>query len=272
VIDEIRCVKDRWALSCVKFYDDIFTYSADNWLEEFSQKYKKYINLPFFILTRADLLSEDMVKLLKNAGCRTISMSIEAGNADIRNKVLRRNMSNKQIVDAHRLCDKYGIYTFTNCILGLPGTTIDNDIESIDLAIRAKVTWAEFPIFYPYPKTELGQYAVKMGLYKPDYEKMHTSYQYRSLLNCFTEKQKNAQMNLSVLGAVAIALPRFRSLIVRYLIYIQHNPFFTLVYYLTKMYVLRKKIYVTRTTFWESIRIFVRSLKQEWFRHEDQRG
>ncbi|MDP2927993.1 MAG: radical SAM protein [Candidatus Omnitrophota bacterium] len=272
VIDEIRCVKDRWALSCVKFYDDIFTYSADNWLEEFSQKYKKYINLPFFILTRADLLTEDMVKLLRNAGCRTISMSIEAGNADIRNKVLRRNMSNKQIVDAHRLCDKYGIYTFTNCILGLPGTTIDNDIESIDLAIRAKVTWAEFPIFYPYPKTELGQYAVKMGLYKPDYEKMHTSYQYRSLLNCFTEKQKNAQMNLSVLGAVAIALPRFRSLIVRYLIYIQHNPFFTLVYYLTKMYVLRKKIYVTRTAFWESIRIFVRSLKQEWFRHEDQRG
>jgi radical SAM superfamily enzyme YgiQ (UPF0313 family) len=272
VIDEIRCVKDRWPLSCVKFYDDIFAYSADDWLEGFSKKYKRYINLPFFILTRADLLTEDMVRLLKSAGCRTISMSIEAGNADIRNKVLRRNMSDGQIIDAHRLCDKYGIYTFTNCIIGLPGTTVDNDIESIDLAIRAKVTWAEFLIFYPYPKTELGQRAVEMGLYKPDYEKMHTSYQYSSLLNCFTKKQKNVQMNLSVLGAVAIALPRFRNLIVRYLIYMPHNPFFTSVYYLIKMYIFRKKIYITKTNFSRSLSIFFRSLKQEWFRHENKNG
>lgn len=272
VIDEIQYVKSRWPLSCIKFYDDIFTYDVDEWLEEFSKKYKRYINLPFFILTRADLLTEDMVKLLKFAGCRTVSMSIEAGNADIRNKMLKRNMSNEQILDAYHLCDKYGIYTFTNCILGLPGTTIDNDIESVDLAIRAKVTWAEFPIFYPYPKTELGQRTVKMELYKPDYEKMHTSYQYRSPLNCFTEKQKNAQMNLSVLGAAAIALPRFRNLIIRYLIYMPHNSFFTLVYYLIKMRIFRKKIYVTKTTPLRSLSIFLESLKQEWFRHENQKG
>jgi len=272
VIDEIRYVKERWPLSCVKFYDDVFAYRVDDWLEEFSKKYKKYVNLPFFILTRADLLTEDMVKLLKYAGCRTISMSIEAGNPDIRNGILKRGMSDEQIINAHRLCDKYGIYTFTNCILGLPGTSIDNDIESIDLAIKAKVTWAEFPIFYPYPKTELGQYAVEMGFYKPDYEKMHTSYEYRSLLSCFSKKEKIAQANLSVLGAVAVVFPRFRNLIVHHLIYIPHNILFTLVYCLTKMSILRKKIYVTKTTFWKLLRIFIRSLKQEWFRHENQKG
>ncbi|MCK5287450.1 MAG: B12-binding domain-containing radical SAM protein, partial [Candidatus Omnitrophica bacterium] len=90
VIDEIKYVKNRWPLSFVKFYDDIFTYKADEWLEEFSKKYKKHINLPFFILTRADLLTEDMVKLLKFAGCRTISMSIEAGNSKIRENMLKR--------------------------------------------------------------------------------------------------------------------------------------------------------------------------------------
>jgi len=272
VIDEVQYVKKKWSLSCVKFYDDIFIYRADDWLEEFSKKYKRYINLPFFILTRADLITEDMVKLLKNAGCHTISMSIEAGNADIRGNMLKRRMTNNQIINAHRLCDKYGIYTFTNCIVGLPGTTIDNDIESVDLAIKAKVTWAEFPIFFPYPGTELGQQTIEMGFYKIDYQKMHTSYQYRSPLNCFTEKEKNAQMNLTVLGAVAVVLPRLRNLIVRYLIYRRHNRFFTLIYYLLKMYVLRKKIYVTKTTFSGSLRIFIKSLKQEWFKHENQKG
>ncbi len=272
VIDEISYVKQRWPLSNVKFYDDIFTYQADDWLEEFSQKYKKHIGLPFFILTRADLLTEDMVKLLKYAGCRTISMSIEAGNADIRNNMLKRGMSDDDIISAHRLCEKHGIHTFTNCIIGLPGTSIDNDIESIDLAIKSRVTWVEFLIFHPYPKTELGESAINDGLYRPDYQKMHTSYMHSSPLNCFSRKQKNAQMNLSVLGAVAVVLPRLRNLVVRHLIFWKHSRFFTLVYYSLKMYIIRKKIYVTRTTSLESLRIFARSLKQEWFRHENQAG
>jgi radical SAM superfamily enzyme YgiQ (UPF0313 family) len=272
VIDDIKYVRQRWPLSNVKFYDDIFTYRADNWLEEFSEKYKKDINLPFFILTRADLLTEDMARLLKYAGCRTISMSIEAGNPEIRNGLLKRGMSDEQIISAHLLCKKYGIYTFTNCIIGLPGTNIDNDIESIDLAIKAKASWVEFLIFHPYPKTELGQQAINMGLYEPDYDKMHTSYMYKSPLNGFSEAQKNVQMNMSVLGAVAVVLPWLRNLIVRFLIFRRHNRIFTVIYYFLKMYVIRTKIYVTKTTALESLRILIRSLKQELFRHENKAG
>lgn len=270
VIEDIERVKKRWPISNVKFYDDIFCYRTDDWLEEFSRKYKEHIGLPFFILTRADLLTEDMVKLLKYAGCRTISMSIEAGNPDIRNKLLKRNMSDEQIIKAHRLCEKYGIITFTNCIVGLPGTTIKHDIESIDLSIKCKVDWVEFLIFYPYPKTEQGERCIQLGMYTPDYDKMHTSYMYGSPLNCFTEKEKNVLRNLSVLGAVAVVLPGLRNLIVNYFIWWRHNRFFTFFFYLLKMYVIRKKIYVTKTSFWNSISIFIRSLKQELFRHEDK--
>ncbi|MFA5163764.1 MAG: radical SAM protein [Patescibacteria group bacterium] len=272
VIDQIKHVQEKWPLSCIKFYDDIFSYTADEWLEEFSKKYKERVNLPFFILTRADLLTEEMVKLLKYAGCRTISMSIESGDQGIRAQMLGRRMSDKQIVNAHRLCDRYGIYTFANCILGLPGTSVGDDIKSVDLAIKAKATWSEFPIFYPYPKTELGRYAIEKGFYKPVYKQMHTSYQYRSLLSCFSDREKNAQMNLSVLGAVAVVFPYFRSLIVRYLIYLPHNPVFTLIYHLAKTHTFRKKIYVTKTNFLSSLHIFLRSLRQEWFRHEDKNG
>lgn len=272
VIDEIKYVKERWPLSFVKFYDDIFTYSADSWLEEFSKKYKKHINLPFFILTRPDLLTEDMVKLLKFAGCRTISMSIEAGNRPIRENMLKRNMTNQKLIDVHKLCDEYGIFTFTNCIIGLPDASIDNDIESIDLAITAKVTWAEFLVFHPYPGTELGERTIEKGYYIPDFENMHTSYQYRSPLNCFTEKEKNSQMNISALGAVAVVFPFLRNLIVRYLIYFPHNGLFTLTYSFIKMRVFRKKIYVTKTNFWISLIIFAKSLWQDWFRHENENG
>jgi len=272
IVDEISYVRKNWPLSFVKFYDDIFVLGVDDWLEEFSKKYKKHINLPFFILTRADILNEAMVRLLKEAGCHTISMSIEAGNPGIRNKMLKRNMTDQQIINAFGLCDKYGIHTFTNCIIGLPGTTIDNDVESIDLSIKCKATWAEFLIFHPFPGTQLGDLTVKQGYYKPDYELMHTSYQHSSPLNCFSEKEKNALMNIAVLGAVAVAFSRFRNLIVRRLIFLKYNPSFTFFYYVTKMYILRRKIYVTKTSFGNSLVIFAKSLKQEWFRHQNKRG
>ncbi len=58
----------------------------------------------------------------------------------------------------------------------------------------------------------------------------------------------------------------------RHLIYLKHNPLSTFIYYMVKMYVLRKKIYSTKTSFVQSLRIFMRSLRQEWFRHENRNG
>lgn len=270
VIEDIQKVREQWPLSTVKFYDDVFAYRVDDWLEEFAKKYRKLIGLPFFILTRADLLTEDMAKLLKWAGCRTVSMSIEAGNSEIRNKMLRHQMSDEQIIRAHRICDKYGMFTFTNCIVGLPGTTVENDIESVDLSLRCKVDWVEFIIFHPYPGTQLADECVEKRWYKPDYSKIHTSYMHSSPLSCFTAKEKNVQMNLTVLGAVAVVLPFLRNLVVKHLIYWRHNRVFTLFFYFLKMYVIRRKIYVTKASLGESLHIFLRSLKQELFRHESK--
>ncbi|MDD5254680.1 MAG: hypothetical protein PHR11_01335, partial [Candidatus Omnitrophica bacterium] len=150
--------------------------------------------------------------------------------------------------------------------------TIANEIESLDLAIASRVTWLECPIFQPFPGTELGEYVVAHGYYAPDYDRMHTSYQHKSVLNCFSEREKEIQMNLSLLGPVAAVFPWVRNLIVRYLIYAPYNHLFTLAYYLIKMQVLRNKIYVTRASWWRSLGIMARSLRQEWFKHGDRKG
>jgi len=270
VIEGIKRIRRRWPLSCIKFQDDVFTYRSDDWLVEFSRKYKKEIALPFFILTRYDLLTEDMVKLLREAGCQTISMSIEAGNPDTRLNLLHRKMSDEEIVGASLLCNKYGISTFTNAMLALPESKVGDDIKSIDLAIKAKTTWTEMPIFYPYPGTELGEYAVSKGLYTPEYNQMHSSSQNSSPLSCFSKKEKNIQSNMGVLGPIAIAFPRTRNLILNYLVHLPYNKVFVFTFWAIKNYILRRKIYTTRTTLIESIRLYIRSLKQELFKHQKE--
>lgn len=268
VIEQIKYIRSRWPLSFVKFYDDVFTFGDRKWLEEFCEKYPKQVGLPFFILTRCELVDEDLIRMLKQAGCRTCSMSIEAGNPTVRSEVLnRRGVTDEQIINAHLLCEKYGIFTFTNSITGIPDTAVEDDIMSLDLAIKSHCTWGEFPIFFPFPGTQLGNYAVEKGYYKPDYGQMHTSYQYKTPLGCFDAKTVNAQMNFSVLGPVVVVFPWLRGVFLRYLLHMPNNRVFTFVYYVVKMWVLRSKIYVTKTSFWGSMYIFFKSLKQEIFRH-----
>lgn len=267
VIEMIRKVRERWPLSNVKFQDDVFTFRADDWLREFARRYRAEIGLPFYINTRCDLLDEEMVVLLREAGCRTISMSIEAGNPGIRSEMLHRRMSDQQIVTAQRLCGKHGIYTYTNCIVGLPGATLADEVRSLDLCLESRTTWAEFPIFHPYPQTELGDLAISRGLYQPHYGKMHTSCLSGSPLNCFTEREKDVQRNFGMLASVAVAWPWLRGLIVNWLIHWPPNRMFTFLYWLAKTSIVRRKLYVTKTDWRQSALILWRSLRQELFRH-----
>lgn len=267
VIGEIVEVRRRYPLECVKFYDDIFVYKVDGWMEEFASRYRREIGLPFHCLTRADLVTEEVVRALKEAGCHSVSMSIEAGNDRLRNDLLKRRMTREQIVSAFHLFHRHGISTFSNNILGLPGSRIEHDIETLDLNIQCKVTFAEFPIFHPYPRTELGDYCVDRGMFDQHYEQLHISYQSESPLSCFTQEEKNTQRNLSELGLLAIWFPGLRNLIVNHLIRWPHNKAFFLAYFLAKAYLVSRKIYPFRIRLASALRLFAKSLALERFKH-----
>src|SRR4030067_2647817 len=128
-------------------------------------------------------MTEDIAKLRRQAGCFSVSMSIEAGNPRYRNEILHRNMTDEQIIKAFHICKKQGIHTFSNNILGLPYATIENEIETIDLNLKAKASFVEFPIFHPYPRTALRDSCIKEGIYQPEYSGLHVSYMNKSPLS-----------------------------------------------------------------------------------------
>lgn len=270
VIAELKHIRRRWPLSCIKFYDDMLIWKADEWAQEFAEQYRRHIDLPFFAFTRADMASEEVIRLLAYAGCRTLSMSIEAGNNEVRENLLFRKMTNEQIIDAHLLANKYGIKTFTNVILGIPDTEIKHDLESVKLAQQSKVFWIEYLIFEPYPGTWLGDYSIERGYYKPAYKAMHSGYHYKSPLSCFDERDKRIQLNLTTIGVVATLYPKLSKLILKYLIYWKPNKLFLLWYFLVKMPRVRQ-LYPTETTLWQSMRIYWRSFKQELVKHTQEK-
>lgn len=278
--EELKEMKERWPTQFIKFYDDMFFVqkTVDPWLEEFAEVYPREVGLPFFCLTRCNVLTEAHVSLLKRAGLHSMTMSIEAGDDYIRDRVIKRHMTRTEILHAFHLCEKYGIVTFANTILGIPvrpeimkaqgKTAIDYDIESLDLNIESKVVFGEFTTAFPYPGCELADYVTENGWFKKeDFDQLHTSYQSESPFNCFTEKEKLQMNNLSLLGTVCLVLPSLRNVTVNHLINWRLTRLYFLFYYLTKGYLTTFKVYPMNLAFLNVLRNIVRSFRIEAHKH-----
>lgn len=218
IIEECKYVETNWPTEFWKIYDDTAFFSSKGEegerLKEFVEKWPREIGLPFFVLTRADLVARDpdILRLLKKAGCISVTMSIESGNEYVRNKILGRGMSDKDIIFAHHLAWDLGMKTFTNVIFSipiseeeirvhnLPPKSIDRDIQSLELSVKSKVHFWGAPMLYPYPGTRLGKYCEEMRFPSIDINEFPSSYQNISPFDCFTPEEKRMSQNLSLLG------------------------------------------------------------------------
>ncbi|MBI5561544.1 MAG: B12-binding domain-containing radical SAM protein [Deltaproteobacteria bacterium] len=267
---ELKDLKRRWPTQFIKFYDDIFVMKDGEWLDEFSERYPREIGLPFHCLMRANLLTEPILLKLKKAGLASLSMSIESGSDRVRNEVLKRNMTKETMLEAFGLCARHGVPTFSNTIFAAPGSSLSEDIESLDLNLKCKVTFGEFPLFFPYPETELANYAIAQGAFDGNFDKLHMSYQSTSPLTCFTEKEKLLQRNLSLLSTVCLWAPWTRNVVVNGLIKLPFTRAYFIAYYLVKAFLIKEKIYPMRFSLADTARGVYESFVLERFKHTEE--
>ncbi len=170
VISEIKdVIRKKDNITHLVFRDDTFILGPKEWFDEFFARYKKEINLPFSIMARADLVTDEIIKQLKDAGCHSIRMGIESGNAHLRENVLKKGVTNGQILRAAQIIKKYGIKLQVYNIIGIPGETIDTALETYELSMKIHPDYAWCSLLQPYPGTEILDIAVKQNLISKDY-------------------------------------------------------------------------------------------------------
>jgi len=260
LLQEIADVKSRYPLEVVRFMDDVFILGGKPWLEEFSKKYKKEVGLPFVCMTRADLIDEDVVKMLKEAGCHSVYMAIEAANDRVRNELLKRNLNKDRMLRSSRLFHEHGIKIVAENILGLPSETIEDMLETLRLNIQYKIDLAIASIFNPYPGTELADFAAEKGYFTGDYDKIDYSFFGDSPLN-FTRSQKKKIRNLSSLFNVTVSIPVLFPL-VKLLIHLPSNRVFKFIGEIWHGYCLKFRIFPHRMTFKENMRMILLFFKR----------
>lgn len=144
------------------FRDAIFNMFPE-WFDKFIDLYTKEIHLPFTCNLRFDIVTEDTVRRMKEAGCYTIDIGLESGNKEIRQKYLHRYTTDEQMINCSKWFKKYKITVLTYNIIGLPYEDIHKALETIKLNARLQSDQIIPNIFYPYPMTILKKTAEDAG-------------------------------------------------------------------------------------------------------------
>lgn len=179
LISEIKQVKEQnKKLKQIIFIDSNFLLCSKDWLDEFVEKYKNVINIPFVCGTRADFVNEDSISKLKSAGCFGIRIGIESANTFLREIVMKKGLTNKQIIDACDIIKKHKINLQTFNIMGAPGETLDTALESYELSWRIHPQHAWCSLISFYPGTEILKIAQEQNLIKngDDFKNINRSY------------------------------------------------------------------------------------------------
>jgi len=156
IIKEIKQIKNKFGgmIKEIEFYDDTFTLNK-TLVKEFSEKYPKQIGIPFNINIRAGSVTKQDLQHLKNAGCYRVSIGIESGDEFIRNKIMKRNQTDKQIINTFMWAKEVGLQTYSFNMVGLPHETKKTIRATIELNKKCKPDFVGVSIFNAYKGTEL---------------------------------------------------------------------------------------------------------------------
>ena len=210
VIEEICAVRDQYPLDTVWIDDDTFLLKPKAWFERFCALYKQRVNLPLSCNVRANLVTERTMGLLKRAGLDSVWMGIECGDERVANTVLDRRLCNDDLLRACRTIKKHRIKLTTQNLVGLPlPDAYRTDLETLDLNVKIRPTFAWSSILFPYPGTPIKTYAQERGFLNGQCEFLETNKR-SSVLNFSTPREKRRIENLHKLFGLFVEFPFLR--------------------------------------------------------------
>lgn len=164
VVDEINHLATNYSTKGIYFVGDNFTIQKKRTIELCELIKESKLDIEWVCDTRADMISRDLLKSMKEAGCRTIWFGVESGSPGILEKI-NKGITNEQTIQAFKLCREESIQIACSFILGIPGETVKDMEVTYRFAKRLDPDWCQFNIFVAVPGSGLYDEVMQKGLY-----------------------------------------------------------------------------------------------------------
>lgn len=181
IISELKYIKEHYP-AVERIYLEVETFGANrkasyavfDALAEYNQSLEKPlgfgINLALTsnFMDNEERLDELLTKSI-NANITTINVGLESGSERMRKDVLRRpKYTNAELIRFCRAANDRGLKVIFFVLVGLPGETIKDYMETIRVARESQPHTCYVSIFFPYLGTDLAKVAIDMGLINAD--------------------------------------------------------------------------------------------------------
>ena len=168
IISEMKYLVEKYRPDYINFSAEAFLSINDKDLMELKDLYKKEVNIPFWCQSRPENVTESKIEILKDMGCSDMQFGIEHGNEEFRSKVLNRHCSNKRMLDAFKIVEKYKIPYTVNNIIGFLGETRELIFDTINFNRLIKPKTINCYMFTPYRGTSLRKLCIEHGYLDPE--------------------------------------------------------------------------------------------------------
>lgn len=161
IIEEMKHLKETYGVNKIYFKESL-TVVNDKWSREFLRKLiDADLGIKFQAICRIDSVNEEVIELLKKAGCFIIQFGFETADDYMLRKVMHKEVTAQQMKKAITLCYKAGIFPVGAFLIGLPGESIRSLLKTALFLITTRITATGvfFPV--PFPGTELYEIAKK---------------------------------------------------------------------------------------------------------------
>jgi radical SAM superfamily enzyme YgiQ (UPF0313 family) len=166
IISEINYVKNKYGTTLFSFKDDSFTVNKKR-VEQFCDMLiEGKLGIQWECNTRVDLIDPVLLGKMKKAGCVSMKVGIESGSERILTK-MNKHITLEQIRKTAEIFSASGIFWTGYFLMGIPGESLDEIRQTLDLMRQIKPDFASISVYEPFPGTDMFREGIEKGLVRP---------------------------------------------------------------------------------------------------------
>jgi radical SAM superfamily enzyme YgiQ (UPF0313 family) len=163
LVQEIKKIQTDYHIQEFLLWDDAFTVSREIVSRYCQKMIQEGLKLYWRTATRADLLDDKLLKLMKKAGCVHLDIGVESGSKRIL-KLIRKELEPAQIRKGFDLIRKNGMTAGAFFMAGFPQETQEDLEKTFSLMKEIKAVNIAFNILDPLPGSEILKTTREMGI------------------------------------------------------------------------------------------------------------
>ncbi|MBU2534897.1 MAG: B12-binding domain-containing radical SAM protein [Chloroflexi bacterium] len=167
VVDEFEEIANL-GIKELLILDDTFNANRKRVIDICNEIIRRGLKISWGARARLYPFDEEIISLLKKAGCNRLHVGVESLDRDIL-RYMRKGITPEHISQFFRLCKEYDMETLAYFILGFPNETREYRAGLMKELDKLNINFLFFNVLYPLAKTQYYQELLDGGIYKRDY-------------------------------------------------------------------------------------------------------